>query len=581
MSDTPSISSAGSAIVSDSTPRNEGGGNDGLLADRVPIQPGCGEARVPEGIHLNGISPPSSATTMLDKFDDTHVLEDGGPLLTFLSVVDPGFAYEPTSTILGLWPQFTGNSTDVTWSMLSEVSRVADCLHAARSHTDAFDLYYMVFCHLHRTLDTYIRRHLLRAVLNCVRSSSTVQQDACAMAVLRLTLREQERGTGDCISAGVLHLYLGELYEKQRNEKSEASTITAIQHLVKACSGGNPEDPFFYPIRVCTVFELDLPRHLHTSLILQSKSIPPEYASYFTPLPGSPASQRAPDIKFHTVSKHLLKWSADVIASKSKYLNHLASVLTGDTPTMKECVARLLFCCSFEAWLKRTRGADGGRYYSEAESTLKESKMPWRESLSAISFLIVDEAFRDTDPLAITKKRFTTKTFSSHLVRIIKTMLGRSSETEQSFAKMFLAFLAAPENDREPSQVGELSRKVLQVFVANIVSSGILRGEEGSVPEDMLWKDLTPDATDLQEYTIRQSSLSRMLYSPRSSFSSGARSLRALHAELDRISMASLSTLQSKSSSTTAWPQYRRSSWSFEMVTGLQSDSPDTIMVDV
>jgi hypothetical protein len=547
----------------------------------VPIQPACGEARVSKDIRLNRISPPSSPTTILDKLDDTHVLEDGGPLLTFLSVVDPGFAYEPTSTILGLWPQFTGNSTNVTWSMLSEVSEVADYLQAAGSNADAFDLYYMVFCYLHRTLDTYIRQHLLRAVLNCARSSSTVQQDACAKAVLLLTLREQERGTGDHISAGVLHLYLSELYEKQRDGKSGASTITAIRYLAEACTRASPEDPFLYPIRVCTVFELDLPQHLHTSLILQSKSIPSEYASYFNPVPGNSTSQPARDIKFHRVSKHLLKWSADVIASKSKYLNHLVSILTGDTPTMKECIARLLFCCSIEAWLKSAKEPNGARYYSEAQSALEESKMPWRESLSAISFLIVDEAFRDTDPLATTKKRFTTKTFSSHLVRIIKAMLGRSSETKQSFTNTFLAFLVASRNDREPSQVGELSRKVLQVFVGNIISSGILRGEEGSVPEDIVWKDLTPDATDLQEYTIRQSSLSRMLYTPRSSFSSGARSLRALHADLDRISMASLSTLESKSSSTRAWPQYHHSSWSFEMVTGLQSDSPNMIMVDV
>jgi hypothetical protein len=547
----------------------------------VPIQPACGEARVSEDTRLNGIGPLSSPTTILGKLDDTHVLEDGGPLLTFLSVVDPGFVYEPTSTILGLWPQFTGNSTDVTWSMLSEVSEVADCLQAAGSHADAFDLYYMVFCHLHRTLDTYIRQHLLRAVLNCVRSSSTVQQDACAKAVLLLTLREQERGTRDHISAGVLHLYLSELYEKQRDEKSEASTITAIQYLAEACSGVSPEDPFFYPIRVCTVFELDLPQHLHTSLILQSKSIPPKYASYFDPASGSPTSQPTRNIIFHSVSKHLLKWSADVIASKSKYLNHLVSILRGDTPTMKDCIARLLFCCSVEAWLKSARGANAARYYSEVQSALEESKMPWRESLSAISFLIVDEAFRGTDPLAATKKRFTTKTFSSHLIRIIKAMLGRPNETKQSFTNTFLTFLVASGNDQEPSQMGELSRKVLQVFVGNMISSGILRGEEGNVPEDNVWKDLTPDATDFQEYTIRQSSLSRMLYTPRSSFSSGARSLRALHADLDRISMTSLSTLESKSSSTRAWPQYSRNSWSFEMVTGLKSNSPDMIMVDV
>jgi hypothetical protein len=544
----------------------------------VPIQSGYGEARASDDIRLGSVSPPSSPTTIID---DTHVLEDGGPLLTFLSGNDPGFAYEPTSTILGLWPQFTDNYTEVTWGMLNEVSRVADCLQAAGLHVDAFDLYYMVFCHLHRTLDTYIRRHLLRAVLNCVRSSSTVQQDACAIAVLRLTLREQERGVGNHTSAGVLHLYLGELYKKQRNEKSEDSTRTAILHLAKACIRDNSEDPFFYPPEVCTVFELDLPRHLHTSLILQGKSIPPEYASYFDAAPGSPTSQQTRDVQFHAVSKHLLKWSADVIANKSKYLDHLVSVLTGDTPTMKECVARLLFCCSFEAWLKSARGPDGGRYYSEAQSALKESKMPWRQSLSAISFLIVDEAFRHTDPLVTTKKRFTTKTFSNHLVRTVKAMLGRPNETKQSFTDTFLAFLVAPGDDQEPSQVGELSRKVLQVFVGNIVSRGILREEEGSVPEDIAWKDLMPDATDLQEYTIRQSPLSRMLYTPRSSFSSGARSLRALHADLDRISMTSLSTLESKSSLIRAWPRYHRNSWSFERVTGLHSESPDAIMVDV
>jgi hypothetical protein len=180
-------------------------------------------------------------------------------------------------------------------------------------------------------------------------------------------------------------------------------------------------------------------------------------------------------------------------------------------------------------------------------------------------------------------------------------MLGRISETEESFTDTFLAFVVASGDDRRPSQVDELSRKVLEVFAGNIVSSGILRQQRGSQSTDTEWIELTPIAADLQGYVLNQSNLTRMLYTPRSSFSSGASSLRALHAELDRMSVISLSTLKSKTSLKAAWSQSRRSSWSFELVTGLMPDSSllvhegdqgdgfgdfsetleDTIMVDV
>jgi hypothetical protein len=532
-----------------STPRNEISGPDELMTVHTSIQAGSVEAEVSQPSPLKGLNPAPLTCRAPDLLDETYVLEDGGPLLTFLKIVDPRFAYEPTSTVLRFWPQFASDSMSVTWSMLSEVGKVADCLRATRSYADAFDLYYMVFCNLHKTLDTYIRRHLLTTVLNCARSSSTVQQDECAIAVLRLTLRDQERGVGDHVSAGVLHLHLGELYKKQKNEKSEVSTMTAIQHITKACGEEDSQDPHSTPSRARTVLELDFPQPLYTSLILQSKTTHPAYTRYFTPDSENPASRLALDIKSHKLSKYLLKWCADVIASKARYLNHLALVLTGDTQTMRKCIGRLLFCCCLELWLKDTRRAnDGGRYFSEAKSALKELKMPSRESLSAISFVILDEAFRHSDPLSAIKKRWTTNTLTSHLVRTIKAMLGRISETEESFTDTFLAFVVASGDDRRPSQVDELSRKVLEVFAGNIVSSGILRQQRGSQSTDTEWIELTPIAADLQGYVLNQSNLSRMLYTPRSSFSSGASSLRALHAELDRMSVISLSTLKSKTS---------------------------------
>jgi hypothetical protein len=556
-----------------STPRTEISSDDEIMADRTSIQPDSFGVGVSVDLPLAGICRPSPTRVTPNSFDDTYVLEDGGPLLTFLRVVDPGFAYEPTSTVLKLWPQFADNSASVTWSMLSEVGKVADFLRAARSYADAFDLYYMVFCHLHKTLDTYIRRHLLTIVLNCARASLTDQQDQCAVAVLRLALRDQERGTGDHISAGVLHLYLGELYKKQRNGKSEVSTMTAIQYLAEACCGEDKQDPYFSPVRARTVVELDFPKPLHTSLILHNKMIPPAYAPYFPTHLGSPALQLACDIKSNMVLKHLLKWCADVIANKARCINPLASILTGDTPTVRECIARLLFCCCFETWLKGTRTANGGgSYFSEVKSAFKKLKMPWRESLSAISFVIVDEAFRDSNPLPAMKKRFTTKTLASYLVRTIKTMLSRITETEESFTDTFLAFVVAPGNDRRPSHVDELSQRVLQVFAGNIISSRVLREQQRNRSSTPEWKDLVPVAADLQGYFMSQSPVSRMLYTPRSSFSSGAKSLRALHAEREQVSVRSFLNSNSEGS-LTPWSQSRRSSWSFELVTGLTPDS--------
>jgi hypothetical protein len=573
ISDTSSTSAVDSAMSPNSTLRTEISSDDEIMADQTSIQPHSAKVGVPGDLPLAGIRPPSPTRVTLNSFDDTYVLEDGGPLLTFLRVVDPGFAYEPASTVLKLWPQFADSSADVTWSMLSEVGKVADFLRAARLYADAFDLYYMVFCHLHKTLDTYIRRHLLTIVLNCARASLTDQQDQCAVAVLRLALRDQERGAGDHISAGVLHLYLGELYKKQRDGKSEVSTMTAIQYLAEACYGEDKQDPYFGPVRARTVVELDFPKPLHTSLILHNKMIPPAYAPYFTTDLESPAVQLACDIKSHMVSKYLLKWCADVITNKARCINPLASILTGDTPTVRECIARLLFCCCFETWLKGTRTAiGGGRYFSEVKSALKNLKMPWRESLSAISFVIVDEAFRDFDPLPAMKKRFTPKSLASHLARTIKSMLCRVTETEETFTDTFLAFLVAPGNDRTPSQVDELSQRVLQVFAGNIISSGILREQQRNRSSTPEWKELVPVAADLQGYVVSQSPISRMLYTPRSSFSSGARSLRALHAEREHVSVGSLSTSNSKGS-LTPWSQSRRSSWSFELVTGLTPDS--------
>lgn len=551
-------------------PREEISSDDIHIGDQISPQSTSVTLGLSENIPLNAISTPSPTYPVTDPFEVMNDITDTGSLLTHVVTLDPDLAYEPTSAVLKLWDGSVWGTTSFPArddNEINEVSEIADCLYAAGLYADAFDLYYTVFRYL--VLWKHSGRRLTIAALKCARSSSTKQQEDHAIAVLRLTLRVQ-RGAVDPISHGVLLLHLSEFCKRQEDGESESSIIEAFQHLTAACE--RPTDPDFCRLRTQPV---DLTRSLYLLLISEAQDFTPMHTSFLTSYISAyvitPASQWvAQYIKSHGVSKVLLKWCADVIANKAGYLDHFASILMGEALTMKKCMRRLLFCCCFQVWLKDTkRGTGFGRYFSEAESALKKSEMPWPEALSAISFIIVDEAFRGFDPLSTSKRWSSTRALTPHLIRAIRRMLGRINETDQAYADKFLAFVVVSRYDRKSSQVDELSRKVLQVFAGNIVSSGILL----DVLQDSPWSELTPTADDLQEYIVRPSPSARMLYTPCSSFSSGARSLRALHAELDRISMTSLRTSKTKDSSRAAWSLSRRSSWSFGMITGFGRDS--------
>jgi hypothetical protein len=255
-----------------------------------------------------------------------------------------------------------------------------------------------------------------------------------------------------------------------------------------------------------------------------------------------------------------------------------------------------------ESWLKDQANANrGGTYFSKAQLAINEAKLPFCASLSAVSFLIVDQAFRNSDPLATIKRRFTIKTLASHLIRTVKEMLGCISDTEESYTDRFLASMVVSENETTNWQVDELSLGILDVFTSNLVSNGMLGEQQGSKSTATRWKELTSIAADLQGHVGSQSPWPRTLYTPRSSFSSGARSLRALHAEREQMSLGSLSSPRSKGSFSPVWSLSRRSSWSFELVTGLRhnaslravggdtingsssstADLEDTVMIDV
>jgi hypothetical protein len=155
------------------------------------------------------------------------------------------------------------------------------------------------------------------------------------------------------------------------------------------------------------------------------------------------------------------------------------------------------------------------------------------------------------------------------------------SETEKGFAAVYLRLYQTVGEDRNNSP-SELSQRAMKIFARNIVSTGRLSQhdfmlkEEGLLfKQDRRWLDeeeLAPAAVDFPEYTSRPPPLADMLFTPRSSFSSGARSFRIFHAEISR-SIYSLSTRSSKTASS-GMSMHSHSSLSFSAVTGLPSASP-------
>lgn len=514
------------------------------------------------------------------------------PVLIYFNCYVPDMDYSISTDMLQLWPSLWAEPRNISPSCIKEMGVVADCLCAAELYIDAFDLYYVILAYEHKSSFIFDDMRMHAAVLNCARTSATISQDNCAIALLRFALRwhvdyadpkplsdHDESTKQRFLLARVMHLYLDDLYVKKGRKESEWRTTrpTCVFCSNKRCN----DDADLETI------DARLPnrhRSILTAETLQRKLADSWGIGYNTsPIPASKCP--ATVIQDSGVLTKLLVWCSVIIRTKAESLEKFTRILPQSVAEAKELIGQLLFCHFLDRWLKERNGYRGrSRAFRRLESSLTAVQMSPVESLSAAAFMIVGRDHWNTvtshgSTLAFGKGGLARKLLSN-LHSMMRTV--SKSRAGKRFAAVYLRLYQTVGEDRNNSP-SELSQRAMKIFARNIVSTGklsqhdfVLKEEGLLFEQDRRWLDeeeLVPAAVDFPEYTSRPQPLVDMLFTPRSSFSSGARSFRIYHAEISGRSICSLSTRSSKTPSS-GMSMHSHSSLSFSAVTGLPSASP-------
>jgi hypothetical protein len=505
------------------------------------------------------------------------------PVLRYFNCYVPDMDYGISTDMLQLWPSLWDEPRNISRSCIEEMGVVADCLCAAELYADAFDLYYVILAYEYKSSFIFDDMRMHSAVLNCARTSATISQDNCAIALLHFALRwhvdyadpkplsdHDEFTKQRFLLARVMQLYLDDLRVKRaRNEPACWTTRPCNDDLD------------------LETIDARLPNR-HRS-ILTAETLRRKLADFWgigcnnslAPASRCPATV----IQDSGVMEKLLVWCSVIIRAKAESLEKFTRILPQGVTEANELIGRLLFCHFLDQWLKERDGyGDGSRAFKRLESRLRAAQMSPVESLSAAAFMIVGR-----DHWNIVTAPGSTLFFGnggvarrllSNLRSITRTV--SKSETEKRFAAVYLRLYQTVGEDRKNSP-SELSRRAMKIFARNIVSTGrlsrhdfVLKEEGFQFKQDHRWLDegeLAPAAVDFPEYTNRLPPLADMLFTPRSSFSSGARSIRIYHAEISKRSIHSLSTRSSKTASS-GMSMHSHPSFSFSAVTGLPSAPP-------
>jgi hypothetical protein len=491
--------------------------------------------------------------------------------------------YNISTDMLQLWPSLRAEPRNVSPSCIEEMGVVADCLCAAELYVDAFDLYYVILAYEYKSPFTSDDMRMHAAVLNCARTSATISQDNCAIALLRFALRWHVDYTTKqrFLLARVMHLYLHDLYVKKGRKEPEWRTTRPTCAL---CSNQRCDDDDDVDLEAIDARLPNRHRSILTAETLQRKLADSWGIGYNnSPIPASKCL--ATVIQDSGVLAKLLVWCSVIIRTKAESLEKFTRILPQSVAEAEELIGRLLFCHFLDRWLKERNGYRGrSRAFRRLESSLRAAQMSPVESLSAAAFMIVGRDYWNTVTSHGSMWFFGKGGLARKLLSNFHIMIPTvsKSKTEKRFAAVYLRLYQTVGEDRNNSP-SELSQRAMKIFARNIVSTGRLSQhdfmleEEGLLLEqDRRWLDeeeLAPTAVDFSEYTSRLPPLADMLFTPRSSLSSGARSFRIYHAEISGRSIYSLSTRSSKAASS-SMSMRSHSSWRFSAVTGLPSASP-------
>ena len=310
----------------------------------------------------------------------------------------PDLDYKPSKQLLQLWPglsldyQYTaqGGAKRYEHNLIQEMTEVGDCLCAAGSYSDAFDIYYIVFAYLFDTgLPCHPSMHIHETVLDCARTSATNERNESATAMIHFVLRLYEsEGLRDSVATYVLRSYLRDIQSSKSSNTQDIAQSIIVDNTIETKFDS-------------TELALHLPqRHrYHTILTMEKRAYQLNTYSLQAPRYTFPLSQMTvlqlnSDVRLKAIPRQLLKWCAKVIQDNAHSISAFGWTLKGHPEQVKQCMSRLLFCHLGEIWLRETYGAKARtRTPSNLRKILAEAHISEGEALSAISVMVVDERY--------------------------------------------------------------------------------------------------------------------------------------------------------------------------------------------
>lgn len=471
-------------------------------------------------------------------------------------VTIPSFDYNVSVYASRLWSEV--NSQSDRLKALDELGVLAGFFFAARSYADAFDLYYIIW-----TESGPSPTDKLAPALNCARSAATLLQDLCVEAILHHHLRAYTRDALSLISPldrlqeTIIHSFLGDLYEKlEKKTNAEAHDGKAILHLDK---------------HKVNIIEMFFPQHSQILAALESQIAKRQI--HVSQAIGYIASTLCTDdihkrlatkLQNGAILTGILAGCAVTINENSHGLNSFRSILPKHPTEQDGCIYRTLLCYLIEKWLNDRERPSTWTVLRD----LDEFGSP-TEALSAIAMLIVHDCPYKSKLQSTLGKQRSSGTLSSALLKNIKEL---TKLNYRSFSEVYVALLA-PSGEVRKQSLDNKSRTMMRQFMMNITSTG-LDHRQVSLRGIGSQSSLVPSPDVFQEFEIRPASLSNLLYSPRSSFSSGLNSMRATATKTLVSSVLSFAKRRSVASVDDMSVVSSRSSWSFGVVTGMPRAPP-------
>lgn len=434
------------------------------------------------------------------------------PISCSACVAIPSAEYRVSLDASRLWSEV--NSRQDTLKAIDEIHVLADCYFAARSYADAFDLYYLIWT----ASDVQGRDHMLAAAFNCARSSATPPQDACVEMILHQAFRRYLFGSPpDLLRESMLHSFLGDLYEKLKiKTNAEVHLRKAMLHLDE---------------NELSNLDKSFPDHHHITIALErqianrQRNVSQAIGYNASIVPTDRISKRfAAEIQNNAFLEDLLAWCAVIIHENARGLDAFRSVLPKQPLIQRGFICRTLLCFLIERWLSERQRSSSPK----DTITLKvlagfEGLVSPPEALSAMAMLIAHDCPDQNRPPPPSGRQPSSGTLSSSLLKNIKELI-KVKLNRRSFSEVYLWLMAVPGEVRS-QPLDHKSRTMLCLFMMNVAPTSLVNRHLPSRGVGS-HNSLVPSPDLFREYEIRPASWSCLLYSPRSSFSSGLNSIR-------------------------------------------------------